>query len=279
MKAVYAAYAARLDADEAYHGGPVAKTPNHPWWLTTELHPKVLDLGELAEYVDLPLRFHWAKPVDLEKVAHSRHCMMFERLRRYAYSTVIKEREHGNLEGFNRLLRAYAESVNSFVKFGFKDNLPLSSIKSTVKSVARWTWDRYKGRGGCNRGVMQLDPSLRLYVRQGLSAKRTHSVRRKSTEAKIQAAVANLQARGKRVTQAAVARTTQLARQTIAAYKHALNSKIFQLPKTNPKHSFDVKYGVHQITTDFSGRIGAVIASSKALRAGISGAVAAVFDG
>lgn len=45
MKAVYEAFAARLDADTDFHSGPVAKTPGHPWWLTHELHAHVYELG------------------------------------------------------------------------------------------------------------------------------------------------------------------------------------------------------------------------------------------
>ncbi|EGH49386.1 RepA protein, putative, partial [Pseudomonas syringae pv. pisi str. 1704B] len=46
---------------------------------------------------------------------------------------------------------------NSFLKQGFSENLPLSSIRATVKSVGRWTWDRYTGDRRCHRGAMQLD--------------------------------------------------------------------------------------------------------------------------
>ncbi|RMO11533.1 replication initiation protein, partial [Pseudomonas savastanoi] len=59
MKAIYAAFAARLDADVDYHGGPVAKTPGHPWWETTEFHSHVYELGELASAVELTVK-PWA---------------------------------------------------------------------------------------------------------------------------------------------------------------------------------------------------------------------------
>ena len=50
MKAIYEAFAARLDADTDFHSGPVAKTPGHPWWLTHELHAHVYELADLGKF-------------------------------------------------------------------------------------------------------------------------------------------------------------------------------------------------------------------------------------
>ncbi|WP_057424628.1 replication initiation protein, partial [Pseudomonas amygdali] len=158
MKAIYAAFAARLDADVDYHGGPVAKTPGHPWWETTEFHSHVYELGELASAVELTVK-PWATGPKLDQVSHSRHCILFEQLRYFAYSIVNRERELGSFESFMRSLDAYAYNHNSFLKQGFSENLPLSSIRATVKSVGRWTWDRYTGDRRCHRGAMQLDGS------------------------------------------------------------------------------------------------------------------------
>ena len=188
MKAIYEAFAARLDADTDFHSGPVAKTPGHPWWLTWEIHSHIYELGELADYVELAVSSPWGKGPQLDEVSHSRHCILFEHLRYYAYSIVNREREKGSFSTFTRLLEAYAHNRNSFQKLGFSGDLPLSSLRATVKSVARWTWDRYRGDSRCHRGVMQLDKDLPLVERQRLAAARTHEVRQKATESKVRAA-------------------------------------------------------------------------------------------
>lgn len=162
MKAIYSAMATKLRADIDFHSGPVAKTPGHPWWATTELHGHEYELSQLADYIDLPLISPWAKNPNIDLVSHSRHCIMFEWLRHYAYSIVKHEQEHGTFEGFARLLEAFAHNKNSFYGLGFCQNLSQSSLKATVKSVARWTWERYTGSGRCHRGVMRLDPTLSL---------------------------------------------------------------------------------------------------------------------
>lgn len=251
MKAVYEAFAARLDADTEFHSGPVAKTPGHPWWLTHELHSHVYELGELADYVDLAVSSPWGKGPQLDEVSHSRHCILFEQLRYYAYSIVKRERERGSFSSFTRLLEAYAHNRNRFEQLGFDQNLALSSLKATVKSVARWTWDRYTGGGRCHRGVMHLDKDMPLEERQRLAALRTHAVRHKGTESKVRAACRHLQAGGQRLTQAAIGRVAGLTRQTVAAYKHVIDEVLKPSTVTvlgsAERAEENVNYGAHQV--------------------------------
>lgn len=266
MKAVYAAFAERLQADEDYHSGPVAKTPGHPWWQTTELHAHVYDLGELAESVELKLPT-WRKGPDVDQVSHSRHCIMFEKLRHFAYSITNRERDRGTFQSFTRQLEQYAHSENRFARAGFTSrDLPLSSIRATVRSVARWCWYRYTGSGRV-RGSMELDPSLPLAERQKQAAERTHGVRRKATEAKIRAACVGLLERGEAITQAAVARLAQLSRQTVGKYQHVLvdvqqPKKITVLAEVRQAkaegvqgQAASVKHGAHQITARIGGAV------------------------
>jgi len=252
MKAIYEAMAARLDADTDFHSGPVAKTPGHPWWLTWELHNYVYELGKLADYVELAVSSPWGRRPNIDEVSHSRHCILFEQLRFYAYSIVNRARERGTFASFTRLLEAFAYNHNSFYKLGFSRNLPLSSLKATVKSVARWTWDRYTGCGRCHRGVMQLDKDLPLAERQRLAAQRTHEMRHKATESKVRAVCRLLQRKGEALTQIAIARAAGLTRQTVAAYKHVLDAVLKPVAIAvlgGASHKPDnVKYGNHQVS-------------------------------
>ncbi|MFS2161876.1 replication initiation protein [Pseudomonas sp. Pseusp122] len=281
MKAVYAAFAARLNADTEYNSGPVAKTPDHPWWRTTEFHGLVYQLGELADYVELGGQ-PWRTGPNLDQVSHSRHCMLFERLRYFAYSIVNREREQGSFSGFVQSLEAYAHKSNTFHELGFSENLPWSSLRATVKSVARWTWDRYTGDGRCNRGVMQLDKALPLAERQRLAAKRTHEERHKATESKIRLACQGLKRRGEALVQTAIAGLTRLTRQTVAAYAYVIeefrrppvetSTPIACEPPQNPTPraesgaTTDVKHAANQVTQPPAACFGSAMSSSPEIR-------------
>lgn len=290
MKAVYAAFALRLKADPDYNSGPVAKTPGHPWWSTSELHNHVYELGELADYVELQVS-PWKAGPQLEDLPHSRHCVLFEQLRYFAYSIVNQERERGNLATFSRRLEAFAHNHNKFARNGFSEDLMLSSVRATVRSVARWTWTRYQGSSRCCRGAMALDKSLPLAERQSLAAKRTHELRHKSTESKIRAACRGLQERGEKLTQVAIAILAGVSRQTVANYGHVLNevtrvqtisvlgatslSKTFSPSTAGDQGSTsahgigltstltDVTYGVHQVTAPAGGALYFAASSSQ----------------
>lgn len=252
MKAIYQAYAALLKADPEYASGPVAKTPGHPWWDTSEYHNHVYDLGELAECVELVKGASWSKGPQLDKAQHSRHCILFEQLRYFAYSIVNEEREAGTFTQFVRRLDAFAYNHNDYKAYGFTESLPVSSLKATVKSVARWTWDRYRGTGRCHRGAMTLPAGMALDEKQRLSALRTHRVRHQATESKIRAACRRLQNAGEKMTITAIAHLTGLTRQTVAVYRHVLQEvqrlaiSVAQLPSALA--SKNVNYGAHQVT-------------------------------
>lgn len=222
MKAIYAAFAVKLQADPDYNSGPVAKTPGHPWWLTTELHDHVYDLGDLADYVSTRVS-PWKKVPRLEDLPDSRHVMLFERLRYFAYSVVAEHRENGSFDTFCRALEASAHNLNTFRRQGFRTgDLPYSSLRATVRSVSRWTWAKYWGSTKCCRGAMELDSALPLAERQSLAAKRTHDLRHKATESKIRAACRGLQDRGEPLHMASIAALAGITRQTVANYPHIL---------------------------------------------------------
>jgi len=250
MKAVYDAMAARLSADPSY-SGPVAKTPGHPWWSTRENHAHEYDLGELAEYVDLVVKPLWSSGPDLDAASHSRHCLLFEEVRFYAYSIVSREREKGSYTNFLRFVEAFAFNKNNYQQRGFSMNLTASQVKATVKSVARWTWDRYTGGSQCHRGIMNLDASLPLKERQRLAAQHTHKTRNKASESKIRTACKSLLGKGAKLTLVAIAGTSGLARQTVAKYRHLI-AEATPAPKTTPveppaANPENVTYAVHQI--------------------------------
>jgi hypothetical protein len=250
MKAVYKAMAILLDADPSY-AGPVAKTPNHPRWTTIEYHNDQYELGELAEYVELNPVSCWSNAPTLESNPNSRNCTLFDITRFYAYSQVAKARKKMRLPQFEQILFSYALAQNRFAENGlFKENLTSEEVRAIVKSVARFTWERYRG-GGKLRGVMQLDDSLPLKERQRQGALYRASKARKEYFLKVRTGINQLKAEGKKITQAAVARAIGVKRQTVAKYFEKA------LAECNPIVSLEglfakkqkVRAGVHQVDT------------------------------
>jgi hypothetical protein len=84
--AVEAAFRAKLDADQDY-AGLLTKNPVHPLWRTLRGPRLDYDLGELAEYVDLPkhIRKRGKKP---EEIGLGRNVTVFEDLRQWAYRNI-----------------------------------------------------------------------------------------------------------------------------------------------------------------------------------------------
>jgi hypothetical protein len=106
----------------------------------------------------------------------------------------------------------------------FSNALPYSEIKSTTKSVSRWTWEHYDAGTKAQRGKMGFGETRNTNIelpmlpeeerkrRQSLSAELTNKHRKENTELKIKQAIERLKANGEKVTKAGVAKITDLDR-------------------------------------------------------------------
>jgi hypothetical protein len=203
---------AKLSADVGYVG-LISKNPLHDRWTTYTPSLDTYELDELADYVDMTI----PKPRKRERTGVGRNCTLFDELRWWAYKHVCGARDSGGFERWLERCISAGDHLNTF-------NTPLSysEIKATAKSVAKWTWDFYTGSGGGkNRGrdaknIEKWQGELDLRDKQALSAQSTNEQRKQSTEQKIKAAIANLKACDKRVTQAAVSRISGVHKVTIS---------------------------------------------------------------
>jgi len=131
--AVEAAFREALQADQGY-SGLITKNPSHPLWRTLRGPQLSYDLGELAEYVELPKHLPKRKP---EEIGLGRNVTVFEWLRQYAY----------------RHIRHYKGDVRNYVLWQSHLNLkalgrngdflyPMDGkeVWHIAKSVAKWTW-------------------------------------------------------------------------------------------------------------------------------------------
>jgi Replicase family/Primase C terminal 1 (PriCT-1) len=129
----------KLGADEGF-AGLIGKTPHHEKWRTLEpVFECLYELGELAEYVKLPAKLPRRLGI---RTGLGRNVELFDRLRFWGYKwkaeyvALKKSKEH-----WMAAVMSQAVAYNDFAV-----PLPLSEVKATAKSVAKWTWQNYTGR-------------------------------------------------------------------------------------------------------------------------------------
>lgn len=134
--AVEAAFRAKLDADTGF-SGLMTKNPAHDLWRVLRGPQQAYELGELADWVDLPKHLPKRKP---EEIGLGRNVTVFEWLRQYAY----------------RHIRHYKADVRNFVLWQSHLNsralerngdlkVPLAGneVWHIAKSVSKWTWNKF----------------------------------------------------------------------------------------------------------------------------------------
>jgi hypothetical protein len=126
----------KIKADRGY-AGYICKNPHHPDWLSLRPRAEPYDLPELSEWVDL-VPYQGRKPEIVADCAIGRNCALFDKLRKWAYAAVRQYKETSTREAWNKAVLERAEALNEYTP-----PLPLSEIKATARSVAKYCWQEF----------------------------------------------------------------------------------------------------------------------------------------
>lgn len=161
--AVEAAFRERLQADQGY-SGLITKNPAHPLWRTLRGPRLAYELGELAEWVDLPKHIPKKKP---EEVGLGRNVTVFDWLRHYAYREIRHYKtDIRNFVHWQSHLNARALARNG----DFQNPLDGREVWHIAKSVAKWTWNRFDVAASDARfSALQANRGRKGGVASGLS--------------------------------------------------------------------------------------------------------------
>ncbi|MYZ54105.1 replication initiation protein [Malikia spinosa] len=129
--AVEYAYRRALGADTAY-SGLICKNPTHDRWWTHIHRVQPYDLGELAEWVDLPTKL---TPRQAEETHLGRNVRLFDGLRHWAYRNV---KHYERRAEWSLACHAKAGELNTF-----DTPLHVSEVLHVGRSVEKWVWTRF----------------------------------------------------------------------------------------------------------------------------------------
>jgi hypothetical protein len=142
LNAVEAAFRAALGGDDGF-SGLITKNPAHPLWWTLKGPELAYELGDLAEFVDLS-RFKADPGVKVAEVGLGRNVTVFDFVRFWSYKNVQQFKEMPR--GFIYWQKAvYDRCIARNGDF----TIPMDSreVYHIAKSVAKWTWTKYTGKG------------------------------------------------------------------------------------------------------------------------------------
>ena len=224
-----------LGADPAY-AGLLARNPLvHPreW---TWGGGKLWDLADLLSELRSLMPRRVRTRVEPALSGYGRNDALFDRLRYWAYGEVRLYRgKPGGEAAFENVVLQVALHLNQTLFQGHpKGPLTPQEVRHTAKSVARWTYRRYRGgrvyytpstgnpdRSRLSRAMREAIPPLPPEKqeegrRRGPSA--ANAKRRQEAEAKLLEALKRLQARGERITASALAREAGVHRNTASRW-------------------------------------------------------------
>ena len=249
VREVDALLRAYFGADPAYNG-LLGRNPL--------VHPHLIGGGKLWDLPSLLEELRDLTPrrraqAYLDTATYGRNCTLFDHVRAFAYGVVAMYR--GKPNGFELFRQAVAHEAHRLNRELFRGHpqgpLPPNEVGWVVKSVAKWTFYRYRGTrvwpvSGTGRpDRSRLSPAARALVeplrgeeveearRRGRNASRPKRVanleaanrkRRSRAEEALLEALRRLQMRGERVTPTALAREAGVHRNTASRWLKRMRS-------------------------------------------------------
>jgi len=240
-KAIKTGLTKQIQADPGY-SGLISKNPLSDEWKTFEIHSGKFALIDLADRAQLQWQSEANGITEATAAANTilgRNCSLFDTLRLFSYAKVSDYRELGISRTYDMWLKT-VESEAAAINGSFDTALPYSEIRATAKSVAKWTWNNYNPTEQKRRGIMGFGetrhnfnfkapmlPEEEIKRRQSKAAELTNKHRKENTELQIKQAIERLETNGEKVTKAAVAKLTGLARENISRnYSHFFCKKV-----------------------------------------------------
>lgn len=135
----------RLGADAGYTE-TLCKNPIHPRWETEWNIHRPYELSELFDCLDKSEQ----KPTAPAKVASmGRNCAIFESVRHIAYRNVTTfQQMPDGYDLFFDFIGSAAYQANAI----FTERLPLQEVHNIVKSICKWTWQRFSKQAASEWG-------------------------------------------------------------------------------------------------------------------------------
>lgn len=236
-EAISSAYAEVLGADQSLVN-KWSKNPLHSDWRVQWPLETPTNLRIMSQYVDLQRHFRRGILRPAQETGMGRNCTLFETLRREAYRLYARGFKSDYVLFFRQLL-----DIGNEINAQFMEPLGLAEVQHTVKSVAEWTWFKYRsafksinrGRdkngatrhlgtnagfltgGLCDLPALLSDQEKRR--RQQAAGANTAAARRENSRIRIAEAVATMKLQGRALSVAGIARQANLHRDTLYQHK------------------------------------------------------------
>lgn len=210
-----------MDGDKAFNGMQ-AKNPLHSDYRVLSFSNQGYDFDELFDNIpDEHIYIYKPEIVETKESVYApgRNSYIFEVTRQHAYK---QKALCSSIEQLFKEVDNYAKIANG----NLTEPLDLNEIKHIVKSITKFTWNKYTGGDGKNRGVLNLAAyghDLTLQDKQVIGANHTNKTQRENTEQLLNDCLVELQAQGKKATQKAVAELSGKSLKTVKRYWKQIN--------------------------------------------------------